>query len=49
MNEYGMNKHDVQIALDCSMGTVNSYARAEVSARKAILDRAVKLRKDGTG
>ena len=40
INEYGMNKFDLQLAMDCSSNTVNSYANVEVSARKAILDKA---------
>lgn len=47
LNEFGLTEHEVRMALDCSVNTVKSYARAEVKVRKAILDRAFspKLRK----
>lgn len=44
INEYWMNQHDVQLALNCSPNTVSKYAKVEVSARAAVLNKAFKTK-----
>ena len=39
INEYGMNKYHVQIALDCDPRTIAHYSKVEVATRKSILDK----------
>jgi integrase len=50
INEYGYNIHDVQIAGDWArLDSVKKYAKVEVSARKAILEKKVlQFKRSGT-
>ena len=43
MNEYGMNENEIAIALDCHIDTVRSYATAEISTRRNLLNKRKKV------